>query len=617
MQGSNRTKMYDKYRVVVAAVLLTTVAAVTPAELVVGGDFAGGQGLFTITNGATADFSAGNAHVTARNAKSRGIGYNLLPHINAGMTGQTFTTRCKVTMASPAPVQILLRTIEGGVPKTYVLATQVIRDSGVTHELRGTTAFAWSAFPSQAIVEFNIGYDTYDVKFTPPGGVFPDYTVDDVSIEIDTDGDGLNDVEEGVIGTSAILKDHDSDGLPDLWEFLNNTRPLVASEDDDEEGDGWTNRYEFWAATDPHDPASKPGMPSNPNSTAATKAVLLYLATLPANGAVSHAVVGQHLTDPPSATLGFASFITALEAPPISRTPGVIAFQFDDGANPPDVLEPRPYIMNHWSAGGLVEIKYNPRNPWTQGFYSNSDPTLVDIPALLNPDPLNPAEMAAHNFFMADVDAVAAELQYLRDQGVVVIWRFCSEMTGPHFWWGYTGQQDYIQLWRFFHDYFSDPEGWNLNNLLWTYESMTPAYLNLPIDYYYPGDDYIDLMGHNFYHDTFRLGFDANDIMSRYPKVYACPQVGPENNPAFRDGTFSNMNYLVGTDGTSGFINRYPRLSYFALWDSFFNVYYHHIAIADNPQAEEFMQHDYLVTRDELPSSLWLTTSDVSAWSLY
>jgi hypothetical protein len=460
-------------------------------------------------------------------------------------------------------------------------------------------------------------YETFDVKFTPAGGAFPDYTIDDLSIEFDTDGDGLTDPEELSIGTTDTTKDSDSDGLPDRWEYENNTRPMVDSEDDDDDGDLWSNKFEFWAATDPHNPLSKPGVPSNPNATPAARAVLLYLATLPANGGVNHAVVGQHLTDPPSATIGFASFITALEAPPVQRTPGVIAFQFDDGANPPDVLEPRQYILDQWNAGGLVEIKYNPRNPWTQGIYANPDPTQINISALLNPNPGSPSEMAAHNFFMQDVDAVAAELQFLRDQGVVIIWRFCSEMTGPHFWWGNMGQQDYIQLWRFFHDYFTDPNGWNLDNLLWTYESNTPSYLRLPIDYYYPGDDYVDLMGHNYYHRSFRLEFDANDVMSRYPKVYVCPQVGPENDPAYRDGTFSNMNYLVGTDGTSGFINLHPRASYFSLWDSFNNVFYHHIAIIDNPDADQFLQHDYVVSRDEIPSSLWLATSAVDEWSIF
>jgi hypothetical protein len=596
---------------------LSLAGATARAELIVNGDFGAGQAPWTVTNGASADFSHGDARVSARNGKSRGVAYNLLGALNPSMAGQHFTTRCSITVASPTPARVFLRTTEGGVSRVAVLAEEVILEGGVPHQLRGTHTFNWTAFPTAAIVEVVVGHDTFDTRTLPLMGVFPDYTLDDFSIDDDADGDGLTDLEEGLIGTSASSKDHDGDSLPDLWEYENNTDPLVDSEEVDQEMDGWTNRMEYWAATDPWDPESKPGVPSNPNATPQARAVLEYLATLPANGPTHRAVVGQHLTDPPSGTFGYNNFIATLAAPPVSREPGVIAFQFDDGANPPDVSEPRSYLMSHWNSGGLVEIKYNPRHPWTQGFYSNPDPTLIDIPALLNPDPMSPAEMAAHDFFMADVDAVAAELQSLRDQDVVVLWRFCSEMTGAHFWWGYRGRDEYIQLWRFFHDYFTDPAGWNLANLLWVYESETAAHFNVPIDYYYPGDEYVDLMGHNFYHDTFRLEFDANALMSRYPKVYACPQVGPEKDPAYRDGTFSNMNYLVGTDGLSGFINNHPRLSYFAVWDSFFNVYYNHIAIADNPEAATFMQHDYLVTRDELPSALWLPGAAVQDWAAY
>lgn len=617
MSRKTRIPSNDKYRSMLLSIFFAAFGTATRAELLPDGNFTSGQGAWAVINGAAVNFTLGDARVSARTDRSSGVGHNMMSILTPAMNGQSFTTRCTVTTTAPAPVRVFLKTTENGVGRTVVLAEEVVRDSNVAHTLRGVHTFDWAAFPTSAVIEVNIGSDTFDDLLLPGGGSFPNYTIDNVSIDNDTDADGLTNLEENAIGTSISNPDTDLDGLPDLWEYAHGTRPLLASAEDDDDGDTWSNRLEYWAATNPQDSVSKPAEPSNSHANAQARAVLRYLATLPANGASNHAVVGQHLTDPPNATLGFSSFITPLGDAPISRLPGVIAFQFDDGANPPDVAEPRQLILDQWNSGGLVEIKYNPRHPWTHGTYNNSDPSLVNISALLNPDPLSPSEMAAHDFFMQDLDVVAAELQYLRDQHVVVLWRFCSEMSGPHFWWGFRSQAEYIKLWRFFHDYFSDPNGWNLANLLWVYESHTPAHIaRLPIDYYYPGDAYVDLMGHNFYHPTFRLEFDANAIMERYPKVYACPQVGPEKDPVLRDGTFSNMNYLVGTDGASGFINLHPRLSYFSIWDSFFNQYYHHIAIIDNPDAAEFMQHPYLVTRDELPSSLWLDASGVDGWML-
>lgn len=581
------------------------------AQLVANGNFSSGLTSWQVV-GASAAVMLGSAVVTNRTGKDKGIGQNILPRLTASMKATTFTTRCRVSVSTATAVKLTLAITDTSGPRSLILAEQVFRDANTFHDLRGVRVIDWTSTASAAVLQVQIGHLTRDVQSLPNGGLFPDYTIDDVSIEPDSDGDGLANSEEATVGTSAILADTDGDGLPDLWEYVHNTGTTTPSDLQNPDGDGFNNRLEYWAATDPQTSASFPGNPSNVNTTSAARAVLKYLATLPANGATNHAVVGQHLTD---TVPEFTSYVVSLSAPPINRWPGVIAFQYDDGGNPPNVATPRPFILNHWQSGGLVEIKWNPRNPWTGGFYGYTTPDLVNIPGLLNPT--TPTDAAARAFFLQDLDTVAAGLQDLSNQGVVVIWRLCSEMGGGHFWWGLRGRSEYIAFWQFVHSYLSNPSGWNLNNLLWTYEAMTPAHSNVPIDYYYPGDAYVDLLGHNMYHPTFNLDFDANDLMSRYPKVYAVPQTGPEDDPAYRSGAFSNMNYLYGTDGSSGFINRHPRMSYFSVWSSFTNGYYHHIAIVDNPGATAFMGHPYLVTRDELSSALWLATSGVEDWQLY
>ncbi|MBX7245949.1 MAG: hypothetical protein K1X53_10655 [Candidatus Sumerlaeaceae bacterium] len=580
-------------------------------QIVLNGNFSSGLASWQVV-GSSASVTAGAADVTNRTGKDKGLGQNLLPRLAESMKGTTFTSRCKVTVTTATSVRMIMAITDTSGSRNMILAEQVIRNANTFYNLRGVKTLDWTTTASSAVLQFQIGHVTRDVQALPNGGLFPDYTIDDISIEPDADADGLTDAEEIALGTSVSSRDTDGDGLPDYWEFVHDTGTTTPSGALNPDGDGFDNRLEYWAATDPQTTSSYPGNPSNPNATSATRAVLKYLATLPANGNVNHAVVGQHIT---STVTEHASFVVPLGAPPISHWPGVVAFQYDDGGNPPDTVTPRSYVLSQWQSGGLVEIKWNPRNPWTGGNYNYSMPDLVNIPGLLNP--ATPADAAARAFFLQDLDSVAAGLQDLRDQGVVIIWRFCSEMGGGHFWWGLRGRQEYGDLWRFIHGYLSNPTGWNLNNLLWTYEAMTPAHANVPIDYHYPGDAYVDLIGHNMYHPTFNLDFDANELMSRYPKVYACPQTGPEDDPAYRSGAFSNLNYLVGTDGSSGFINRHPRMSYFSVWNSFTNGYYHHIAIVDNPAAPAFMAHTYLVTREELPSSLWLPAAAVRDWMNY
>jgi hypothetical protein len=68
----------------------------------------------------------------------------------------------------------------------------------------------------------------------------------------DTDRDGLNDCEEAVEGTAAHLQDTDQDGLPDGLEVLRGVFPLVDDRLYDTDGDGMKNGLELEQGTDPN-----------------------------------------------------------------------------------------------------------------------------------------------------------------------------------------------------------------------------------------------------------------------------------------------------------------------------------------------------------------------------
>ncbi|MCK6525535.1 hypothetical protein L6R49_29350 [Myxococcota bacterium] len=82
--------------------------------------------------------------------------------------------------------------------------------------------------------------------------------------DVDTDGDGIFDEQEAVLGTDPTKADTDGDGLNDLSEDEDGTDPLST----DGDGDGYLDPWELTEGTDPNDAESRiyiGNWPYNPN----------------------------------------------------------------------------------------------------------------------------------------------------------------------------------------------------------------------------------------------------------------------------------------------------------------------------------------------------------------
>ncbi len=80
--------------------------------------------------------------------------------------------------------------------------------------------------------------------------------------DADSDDDGLSDgIEVGTHGTNPLSADSDGDGMPDGFEVANGLDPNFDDAAEDADGDGFSNLAELQAGTSPSNPAAYPGAP--------------------------------------------------------------------------------------------------------------------------------------------------------------------------------------------------------------------------------------------------------------------------------------------------------------------------------------------------------------------
>ncbi|MDV3309041.1 MAG: glycoside hydrolase family 26 protein [Cyclobacteriaceae bacterium] len=161
---------------------------------------------------------------------------------------------------------------------------------------------------------------------------------------------------------------------------------------------------------------------------------------------------------------------------------GVITYDFEDN----------PFSDSEWNQGvkkmfdnGMLAAIYswydNPSgNPWNGP---------VDIDKIFDASD-NPVKT---NFYQ-QMDRMAANIKWLEDQGIPVIYTPFVELDDSNKWHTKGGREAGIRLYRLVHDYFTNEK--KLANIIWAYHT-TQRQNALPD--HYPGDAYVDILGKSAY----------------------------------------------------------------------------------------------------------------------
>lgn len=336
----------------------------------------------------------------------------------------------------------------------------------------------------------------------------------------------------------------------------------------------------------------------DPLATPNTRTLMTYLASLYGEKTLAgqQGNVGQNVPFPSSTYLSRSGgLVPALRGSDfIEYSPSRIAH----GANPNGESE----RIIDWArqTGGVVSMMWHwnaptdlidqPGKEWWRGFYADS--TTFDLQAALAA-PGSPK----YNLLLADIDAIAVELQKFADADVPVIWRPLHEAqgnpipNGAWFWWGAKGPEPFKQLWRLMHDRLTNVHG--LHNLIWEYTSSS-AFEGF--EDWYPGDDVVDMIGLDIYTDrASSMSGHWLDMLDEYDgkKLIALSETGTLPDPT-----------LFGQRGI--------RWSYFSPWQADGGS----LGVTNNYTAAELravLGHDDVITLDELPVMPWSLLETTSA----
>lgn len=158
----------------------------------------------------------------------------------------------------------------------------------------------------------------------------------------------------------------------------------------------------------------------------------------------------------------------------------------------------RQEVINQYNRGGMSTFSWHINNPMTDGDSWNNTPGTVKT---ILPDSVN------HEKFMQWLQRGADFLKTLKtDDGtkIPILFRPWHEHTGSWFWWGQDNctTDEYKQMWIMVHDFFTQQ---GLDNLIWGY---SPGSVKTEEEYMerFPGDEYVDLIGFDTYHNNTPTG---------------------------------------------------------------------------------------------------------------
>lgn len=179
-----------------------------------------------------------------------------------------------------------------------------------------------------------------------------------------------------------------------------------------------------------------------------------------------------------------------------------LALAVMDDAHSKEVIKKELELASEWgNAGGICSYMWHWYSPNPARGTAPEDLALDIVLGSVEPQELavldeNAIHQQLENGFItqstvdliADIDLIAQKLKPLCDAGIPILFEPIPDGDSGLFWWG-SDAQSYRSLWVLLFDRLTKYN--NLNNLIWVWNNSDFEF--------YPGDDYVDVIGQSFY----------------------------------------------------------------------------------------------------------------------
>lgn len=238
----------------------------------------------------------------------------------------------------------------------------------------------------------------------------------------------------------------------------------------------------------------------NPNATPETKSLMAFLREVYGKKILSGQCVDTWLP---------------LIQQKTGKQPAILALDFGDKfTSQKETHEADKAIDWVRNKGGIIQFQWHWISPDRNGDFYTKNFNLKEA--------MDHPEGESYQHILRDMDVVAGEIKKMQDAHVPILWRPLHESEGAWFWWGMSGKEPLIKLYRLMYDRFVNVH--KLNNIIWIWNSYGSDKGN-----WCPGDDVCDIIAWDY--ETNNAWDQFQQLFAAKGKIFALAEVSELPDP--------------------------------------------------------------------------------------